>query len=636
MANCASCGATSEEGAPVCGSCGRPTIPPPPTAAALPAAPPPPPPPPPPPGYGPPALPPTAGYHPPPPGSGYPPPGGPPALGSWGAGRPYQPSSAVRRLLTGADWRPALRAALGPTAVLLLAALIAAIPSDYTYDRTFPTPDFGDRLLSTLGMALNALGAPFRLGFRSPISRSRSEGLEITLWVVPMTVTLLWGVALWLGLRAGLRRRKADGSQLTRGQAAGEALRTAVVLGLVTVVLGLVGGTSWNPKGVEGESDYYGSGLSLGKPSISTDSGWLWALGWTVLLGGLLAFTVYGTDALRWAAWRSRSVRGWAVAALTAGQALALTVGLASVTAFVLVAVNSDQGWKTAVSLAFLPNLGLELLGLGSGATLRGSSDLGGDTPGWSGDRGRHTEFSFFDLHDQSADWRWAALLALAAALLLGWTAHRRQLDVADRLRLAVVYAALLTGLTAASGGLTSAAMSFAAPDDGGWSGSNGTVTTQDTSIGLVFVSVLVAFVVWAAVGALLVPALLAALGGGSAGAAYGALPPGAGPYGAYGAVPPAVPYPAGPGYGVPGAPVPPGVPGQGGPAYGAPPPGAEVPGVPYPPGPVADAPAVAGVGEVIGSHDAPPTPAAGTGLPADARRPAEEPVDPTVWRDHP
>ncbi|MET9180987.1 hypothetical protein ABZX88_22590 [Kitasatospora aureofaciens] len=625
MANCASCGATSVEGAPACGSCGRPTAPPPPTAVALPAVPQP-------------AVPPPAGppgYYPPPPGrsAGYPPVGGPPAVGSWGAGQPYHPKRAqspLLRQLTGTNWRPALRAAVGPTVVLLLAALVAAIPSDYSLDRAFPTPEFGDRFLSTLATALNALGAPFRLGFQNPITRSRSENLDITFWVVPMTVTVLWCLALWLGLRAELRRRKADGSQLTRGQAAGEALRTAVVLGLVTAALGLIAGTDWNPGNTDG--GYYGEGPGL-KPSFSTDSGWIWAVGWTLLVGGLLAFTVYGTDALRWAAWRNPSVRGWAVAALTAGQSLALTVGLASLTAFVLVAANSDQGWETPLSLAFLPNLGLLLLGLGSGATVR-SDTTRGAVPGWSDYRDSHREFSFFDLHGETADWRWTGLLALAAAGLLGWTAYRRRLDTADRLRLAAVYAVLLTALTAASGGLFSTSMSLRAPTSGSWGGVDNSPSTQDTSVGLAFLSVLVACVVWALVGALLVPALLAALGGRGAAAPYGAVPYGTTPYGAYGPVPPEVPHPGGPGFAGPPAgpvpgPVPPGVPPQ------APPYGPVPPEVPHPAGPVADAPGV-GVSEVLGSHDGPPAPAAGTPQPGAAPRAPEEPVDPSVWRDHP
>ncbi|MFF2142468.1 hypothetical protein [Kitasatospora sp. NPDC058190] len=610
MANCASCGATSVEGAPACGSCGRPPAPPPPTApptAAPPAAPPAP-------GYGPqpPAAPPGS-YPPPGPGAGYPPVGGPPGTGSWGAGVPYE---KPRRPLTGLDWRPAFLAAIGPTLVLLLVALAVAIPGDYTYDGAFPAPDFGHRFGAMLSMALNALGAPFRLGYQSPLSRGSAGRMDITFWVVPMTVTVLWCLALWLGLRAGLRRRKADGSQLTRAQAAGEALRTALVLGLVTLLLGAVGSTTWHPDRRELDPDYYGSSTAdLAKASFTADSTWLWAVGWAVVLGGLLTFAVYGTDALRWAAWRSRAVRGWAVAALTAGRALTLTLGLASVTAFVLVAVNNDNGRLTASSLAFLPNLGLVLLGIGSGATFRGHSDLGGDVPDWRGQGGDGAEFSFFDLHDQTADWRWTGLLALAAAGFLGWTAYRRQLDAADRLRLAAVYAGLLTLLSAASGGLMTTSMSYVMPSVGSWGGSGSRTTSQDTTVGLAFPSVLVASAVWAVVGALVVPAVLSALGGRGRVVQYasGAAPYGA-PHGPYGAVPPQVPYPGGPAYGVP----PQGVPPQGPAPQDAPP---EAPG--------------AGVSEVIGSHETPPSPA-GTPLPGHPPRPPEEPVDPGVWRDHP
>ncbi|MFJ9843990.1 hypothetical protein ACIRYZ_26730 [Kitasatospora sp. NPDC101155] len=590
--------------------------------------------PPPAPGYGPPppAAPPGS-YPPPGPGAGQPyvkqpPVGGPPGTGSWGAGVPYE---KPQRLLTGLDWRPAFLAAVAPTLVLLLVALAVAIPSDYTYDGSLPAPDFGHRFGVMLSMALNALGAPFRLGYQSPLFRGSAGRMDITFWVVPMTVTVLWCLALWLGLRAGLRRRKADGSQLTRAQAAGEALRTALVLGLATLLLGAVGSTTWQPDRRELDPDYYGSGTAdLAKASFTADSTWLWAVGWAVALGGLLTFAVYGTDALRWAAWRSRAVRGWAVAALTAGRALALTLGLASVTAFVLVAVNNDNGWLTASSLAFLPNLGLVLLGIGSGATFRAHSDLGGDVPDWRGQGGGGAEFSFFDLHDQTADWRWTGLLALAAAGFLGWTAYRRQLDAADRLRLATVHTGLLTLLSAASGGLMTTSMSYVVPSVGSWDGSGSRSTSQDTTVGLAFPSVLVASAVWAVVGALVVHAVLSALGGRGRVVRYasGAAPYGA-PHGSCGAVPPQVPYPGGPAYGVP----PQGVPSQGVPSqapapYGAPPPDAAPQDAPpEPPG--------AGVSEVIGSHETPPPPA-GTPLPAHPPRPPEEPVDPSVWRDHP
>ncbi|MET8623180.1 hypothetical protein ABZW30_05375 [Kitasatospora sp. NPDC004669] len=623
MANCASCGATSVEGASVCGSCGRPPAPPSPTAVALPAVPPTAP------GYG---QPPTAppGYYPPPgQGAGYPPVGGPPAVGSWGAGQPYYPKTAqspVLRWLAGSNWRPALVAAIGPTVVLLVAALIAAVPGDYDYDGAYAPPDFGDRFGAALAMALNALGAPFRIGANTGSSgHSLQEGMELTFRVLPLTVTVFWALALWLGLRARLRRRKADGTQLTRTQAAGEALRSAVVLAAVTLLLGLLAGTDWNPGrpgGYSGFPDYSDSGGRSRAMGITADSTWLEAVGWTALLAFLLAFAVYGTDALRWAAWRSRSVRGWALAALTAGQALALSVALSSVAAFVLVAVNAENGATTAVSLAFLPNLGLQLLGFGSGATFSAHvRTTSGDTT-W-GNRSSGVELSFFDLHDASADWRWCGLAAVVAALLLGWAAYRRQLDAADRLRLAAVYTVVLTLLMTVAGALLTRTVSMA-----GWTSSVRSEMSEENSVGLVFLSVLVANAVWAVVGAVLVPAAMAALGGRGAAAPYGAAPPGA-----YGAVPPQVPYPTGPAYGVP----PQGMPPQGMPPVGVPPQGA----APYaaPQGRPQDAPPEvlgAGVSEVIGSHEAPATPAAGTPLPADAPRPPEEPVDPSVWRDHP
>ncbi|MGW1175527.1 hypothetical protein ACWD4P_17630, partial [Kitasatospora sp. NPDC002543] len=361
MADCTACGATSEEGAPTCGSCGRPFAPPAPAPAAPSAVPPAAPAvPPPPPGAAPPVPPPPPGAAPPvPPPPGYgPTAAAPPALGSWGAGQAYQQAPALQRLLAAADWRPAVRAALAPTLVLLAVALIAAIPSDYQYEYRFQSGGFGERFGSALSMALNALGAPFRLGYESASGASRSDRLEIALRVLPLTVTVLWCLALWLGLRAGLRRRKAVEGQLTRGQAAGEAVRTALVLAAVSGLLGLVGSTEWHPAS-RVKPDYFGAGGPLGSAGarsgqalITADSGWLEAVAWTAVAAGLLAFAVHGTDALRWAAWRSRAVRGWAVSALAAGQALAVTVGLASVTAFVLVAVDSDSGARTGISLA--------------------------------------------------------------------------------------------------------------------------------------------------------------------------------------------------------------------------------------------------------------------------------------------
>ncbi|MFB8236335.1 hypothetical protein ACFC58_07250 [Kitasatospora purpeofusca] len=526
MAICASCGAASAEGASVCASCGRPAVPPPllppaplpppllPPSVTAPPVPPPAPPAAPPPA--PPSAPPSASSAAssaappapvkpdlPPPVLPPPLPDPPPAAGSWGAGRPYDPAGARPAALawfTGADWRPALRAVVAPTAVLLLAALIAAVPESAYYSGAYDAPSFGKRLGSSLAMALGALGAPYRLGFETA-----GGGSSSVFRALPMTVTALWLLALWLGLRVGARRRQQrTGEQQTRRQAAAEAVRTAVAAAAVTVLLGLVGGADWHPGGARFGLDAEASARLLGRTTYSSSAGWREAVAWTALLAGLLAFAVHGTDALRWAAWRNRAVRGWAVAGLAAGRALAVTVALAAAAGFVVVAVQVD-GDLTGAAVAFLPNLGLLLLGVGSGATFRVAGSVGNDgAPDWQPDPRDTDEYSFFDPQAAGTDWRWSALLALVSAAVLGWTAYRRRLDPADRLRLAAVYAVGLSLLMLVSGTLVSTESvlgPFGRSRESGF----------EDSLALVPWTLLVANAVWAAVGALAVPPLLAA-----------------------------------------------------------------------------------------------------------------------------
>ncbi|MEU1505186.1 hypothetical protein [Kitasatospora sp. NPDC005748] len=544
--------------------------------------------PPPPPPPAPPAAPP-AGFTPPPPAAPPAPPAfAPPAVGSWGTGRPYDPAAArpaVLRGLTGADWRPAFKVMIAPTAVLFLAALIAAVPDDYTFFYLFRAPSFGERFGGALALALAALGAPFELGFTGG-GRYGDGGGEALVRAVPMTVTALWLLALWIGLRTAARRRQAGtGEQWTSRQAAAEALRTAVAAAAVTLLIGLLAGADWHPGTSDGRFDVDHYAGSLGGVTYSADSGWLQAVGWTALLAGLVAFAVHGTDALRWAAWRNRAVRGWAVAALAAGRALTMTIGLASLVGFVLIAVQGEGG-EAGASLAVLPNVGLLLLGLGSAATLEvgsGGSPSTADPDGESGSRD-NGEFSFFDLHGESADWRWTGLLALAAVAFLGWTAYRRRLDTADRLRLAVVYAAGLSLLMAIAGAVVSTSSTTT------YSGRQREFGAE-YAVGLAFATVLAVNVIWAAVGALAVPPLLAATGGGRVQAVPGAAPQDA-------------PY-------------------QGAPAPARTPQEAVI-------APEADL--RPGVSEVIGSHEEPPATPSG-GVPP-ARSPGEdEPVDPSVWR---
>ncbi|MFC8454047.1 hypothetical protein [Kitasatospora sp. NPDC057223] len=492
MAICVSCGAASAEGARGCASCGRPLAPPPP-------------------------LPPTAR-----PALG-PPPTAPPAVGSWGSGTVLEPGAArpaVLRRLTAADWRPALRAVVAPTGLLLLAALLAALPS--SYGGAFAAP-FGSRFGASLAASLAALGAPFRLPLLQPMGDQPALTVDHLLRVVPMTVTILWLLALWLGLRSAQRRRQArTGEQLTGRRALDEAVRTGLVAAAVTLLLGTVCGARWLPPlGEDGFTDSSG-GLFSGS-GFAPEAGWPEAVGWTFLLAGLVALAVYGTDALRWAAWRSPGVRGWAVAGLTAGRVLAALVGVASLAALAVVSAQDAEG-MTWASLAFLPNLGLLLVAFGSGATVEARDQQDGAPAYLGGQTSRGTQASFFDLEDFAADWRWAGLLAVAAALLLGWTAFRRRLDTADRIRLAVVYAGGLSLLALLAG----ARLTTSTPDLDGWGVSlSGGAATSRSSVGVAFATVLAVNVIWAAVGALGVPPLLAAVLG--RGPAAGAAPAGPG-----------------------------------------------------------------------------------------------------------
>ena len=488
MAICASCGAASAEGARGCASCGRPLVPPPPL----------------PPTTAPTVAPPVA----PPVG---PPPGSPPAVGSWGSGTVLEPGGAqpaALRWLTGADWRPALRAVVAPTAVLLLAALLAAVPS--SYGGAYAAP-FGSRFGAALAAALASLGAPFKVQQSQALGSGPDVTFDYVLRIVPMTVTALWLLALWLGLRAGLRRRQAPaGEQLTTRQALDEAARTALVAAAVTLLLGAVSGARWMPGPDEVSAADYAWGF-YSASGFSPEAGWLEAVGWTFLFAGLVALAVHGTDALRWAAWRSATVRGWAVAGLTAGRVLAGVVGIAALAAFVVVAAQGEGG-MTWTALAFLPNLGLLLLGFGSGATAEAGQRTDRAPSYLSGDTSTGAQASFFDLNEFTGDWRWAGLLAVAAALLLGWTAFRRRLDAVDRIRLAVVYAVALSLLMQLAG----AGLTTGTPAAEGTGGARlGGGYTTHSSVGLAFATVALANLVWAAIGALAVPPLLAAVLGG-------------------------------------------------------------------------------------------------------------------------
>lgn len=122
---------------------------------------------------------------------------------------------------------------------------------------------------------------------------------------------------------------------------------------------------------------------------------------------------------------------------------------------------------------------------------------------------------SLFDLQEYSGHWRWAVLLAVGSACLLGWSAYRRRLDTVDRIRLAVVHT-VVVGVPMLVAGLgTDFRMR---PVDSLLSGSRLPADRVDlrsdthTTLGLALLSVLVANLLWTALGALALPPLLSAI----------------------------------------------------------------------------------------------------------------------------
>ncbi|MER8184024.1 hypothetical protein [Kitasatospora sp. NPDC094015] len=436
-----------------------------------------------------------------------------PPLGRWGRGVPYDPSagrSALWGLLLTRDWLPALRALAPATAVLVLLPLLFAAPEDWV-GGGFP---FGDRYGAVLALTLAAFGGPLH----STSDGQAAYTFATDLRLLPMTVLVLWLIALRLGL--GLRpARRGRGARDPRAgdppalrPALVAAARVAVLAGAATALLGLLAGTTTGDapalrpddfgNGAPGGASPYGLtigaretfGVSLGR-----------SVAGTVLLAFLLAFAVLGAGAIRDLVRRRRALRGWALAVRVAARALAVPVGVASLAAAVLVPAL-DTGPVEPLWLLVVPNAGLVLLGFGSGAAVEGLTSFGGE-------RSEGLRASLFDLQGHGGGWRWAVLLALVSAGALGWSAYRRGLGAADRTRLAVVHAALLTAATAVAGLSTDVAVRRSGRGSGVLAGQGIDLGgTTHTAVGPALAGVVVANLLWAALGALALPPLLGAV----------------------------------------------------------------------------------------------------------------------------
>ncbi|WP_157531496.1 MULTISPECIES: hypothetical protein [unclassified Kitasatospora] len=414
--------------------------------------------------------------------------------GSWGAGVVVEakPRPAVLRWFTEADWRPALRAVAAPTALLLVVALLLS----FGLAGERGTLGFGTRFGVALAVVLTAFGGP--VGSRMEIGDEKfSSALVNQMWVLPMTVTLLWAVLFGYGLRAA-RRRLAPEPTIRRLLA--EAGRPVLLTVVVTAALGLLAGVEHHNSGrreeLGGPMDWLFQFAFADHVTVSVGTAWS-ALG-SAVLATALAAGVYGADRLRGA------LGDWTASAAAAARALSLTVALATVVALVLTASLMPLE-VTLLGLLVLPNLGLNLLGFGSGATAGLWQERSGPAEFDLRDE-LDQNFSLFDLAGQTGHWRWTVLLALAAALLLGRAVRR--LDLAGRIRAAGFYwigaslLMLLSGMTQWSGadlrGTAGEAFGIDPAEPVG----------AQASIGLALLSVLAANLVWTAVGAFAVPLL--------------------------------------------------------------------------------------------------------------------------------
>ncbi|MFJ9519073.1 hypothetical protein ACIRPK_12500 [Kitasatospora sp. NPDC101801] len=422
--------------------------------------------------------------------------------GSWGAGVVVEPSRrpAVLRWFVEADWRPALRVVAGPTALLLVAALLLAFGLD-----SGVSTGFGTRFGVGLAVVPAAFGGPVTTGSQIG-GGSFAPELVSRVQVLPMTVTLLWVLAFGLGLRAD-RRRLAPGQ--TGRELFARAARPVLLAVLAIALLGLLAGADDSPgrpsgtgAGTEAGAGLLGWLFSYGYADhVVVSAGTGWAVLGTALLAGLTAAAVYGADN-----WR-RLAGGWAASGAAAGRALLGSVGAAALVALLLAGARLPLE-VTLVGLAVLPNAGLALLGFGSGATAGFRTERSG-MAGYDLRTAENDGFSLFDLGGQSGHWRWTVLLALAGAALLGWTVRR--FDLAGRVRAAGLYWAGASLLTAVGGMVQQSSFRLPGPP-GRELGSEArelAELTSRTTLGLTLGSVLLAQLCWTVLGAFVLPALL-------------------------------------------------------------------------------------------------------------------------------
>ncbi|MEU5061389.1 MULTISPECIES: zinc ribbon domain-containing protein [unclassified Streptomyces] len=467
-----------------------------------------------------------------------PPPAAPPPP-AFAPGGPSPVGAFLGRALRG-DWAGSAQAALWPVGLLVIAAVALAIPS---YGQgSDVVVGFGDRMRISLALLLQSLGGGFEVsasgssspfgGGDSPFGSGGDMGAELSggaaLSLVPLTVTALWILALWIGVRA-LRSRlrtRATSPAVPGGHPVPgtpgpgtpgleAALRVALSVTVGVLVLGL-----------------------FAQPSIQgvriSSSPVLAALGALLVSLAVAAGMLHRDDLAQWLTARPAAL-ALVRATGTALRALAVVLVICSVAAFISIAQIDDLGDVSDVSdlgqtdlsplvvaLLVLPNLGAMALGLGWGAPISfeagGSSTYGGGY--------QHQSFGLSELGDVTNSWAVVGALALGTvcALTVGVMAARRSADRREQLLSAGIFLGLFL-LLGALGGLGVRATGAASDLGGSGTGSAG--------VGLGMAEALLFGLLWVFAAAFLAPYLMQ-----MAGARTGIVPEPQVPSGAFGPAP--------------------------------------------------------------------------------------------------
>lgn len=405
---CPHCGNPSPDEARFCMTCGRERLP---VAAAAPPAPPPP-------VYGPGSV-----------------PGSVPG--------PVQPSPVGEffgRVFRG-DWLSSVKAAAWPAGLLLVMAVALAIPSYGQDDEV--VVGWSDRLRIALAMLLQGFGGGFEMkasGGSSPFGSDSGSGSgsgssggifgdsgtdamgAASLSLVPLTVTLLWIGALYLGARM-LR---------TRGAGLEAAARLSLLVSGLVLVLGLF--AQPEIQGVEISSS----------PLLA-------ALGALAISLAVTCGVLQRDDLAAWLAQRP-GARSAVRAFGTAVRALGAVVALCSLVGFVAYATTDGvDGTALLIALPILPNIGFAVLGLSWGAPVKF------DVQGQFSMVGSSAESGSFGLSEIGDVWGNGAVagalsLGVVCALTLGVWAARRSADRREQLLAAGFSLGLVLLFTGVSG----------------------------------------------------------------------------------------------------------------------------------------------------------------------------------------